>query len=738
MEGSIASRARLPRATQMTVARLEATTQMRPELREPTERSSPFHQLVVTLATRKWFLLAIAVLGGILAGMAGFARPVLFEATTQVIIDAPSGGNAPGGTASAQDLLDSSIDDHLTMLSSQAHLRRVLAALRKAEAANTAGKSISSPVWEEKPDTGSFMSTLLSRVWPQGKPVAGSPEAVDAAALKTLRNGMRVGQELRSRVITIGFTDTSAARAALVANTFAQVYIDDLAQKRRASDQLELQSLVASLPQVQGNLVDATDRLETYRLTHGAVDQSAASNAANETAELSRQIALSKADLSASESRLRHIDDLRKAGASVSQMAEEIGSPVLADLVARQTAGTAGEDLGKAIELELEQDIARIAAETDVYRAQVAALEERKRVLDTAATDTASQLAGLRALEPQVAIVTQRYNDLLGRQQDLMRRIEAPSPGVAVLSAAWPPSSPKTLSPIFLIPPGMIAFGLMGAVFVIIRDSFNQTLRSEAEAEAELGIPCIGLLPKVSEVHAKQLRHLVLGQRNSPFSRAVTSVLVTAAPTQGRGRSPHIILATSSTQDDGKTELAWSLALAATRLGGRVIFIDLDRKDMRLTNEFRGEFSTVVAHNTFGDYVSDRCVLQDAITRMPEIGIDLMTAPAASDDLLTLLSTVDKSQFTDELLSVYDIVIINGPLGLGGPETRLLKRWAGAVLFAVRWARTRRGIARGVLDSLRAGGSATVPVGSVLTQVNLRKHAAYRLGDGADLLLARV
>ncbi|TPM93517.1 exopolysaccharide transport family protein [Mesorhizobium sp. B2-1-3A] len=736
MEGSIASRARLPRATQMAVATLDTNSRMRRPPREHMQPSSPFHQLVTTLATRKWLLLAIALLGGILAGLAGLTRPVLFEATTQVIIDAPSTGN-PGGAALVQDSLDSSIDDHLTMLSSQAHLRRVLVALRKAQDADAAGKSGISAV---PPATGSFVSNLLNRIWSQGKPAAGSPEAADAAdaaELKTLRNGMRVGQELRSRVITIGFTDASPARAALIANTFAQVYIEDLVQKRRASDQLELESLVAGLPQVQKDLVAATDRLETYRLTHGAVDQSAANNAANETAELGRQIFLSKANLSASESRLSHIEDLRKAGASVSAIAEEIGSPVLTDLMARQPAVADG-DPGSAITLEMEQAIAHIAAEANVYRAQVAALEDRKRVLDAAVADTASQLSGLRALEPQVAIVTQHYNELLGRQQDLIRRIAAPSPGVAVLSTAWAPSNPKTLSPIFLIPPGMIVFGLMGAVFVLIRNNFNQTLRSEAEAEAELGIPCIGLLPKVSGLHARQLRHLVLGQQNSPFSRAATSLLVTAAPTQGRGQPPHIILVTSSIQDEGKTELAWSLALAATRLGGRVLFLDLDRKDVRLTNEFRGEFSTIKAHNSFGDYVSERCALQDAITRMPEVGIDLMAAPAPSDDLLTLLSTVDKSQFTDELLSVYDVVIMNGPLGLDGPETRLLKRWADAVLFAVRWDRTRRSIARGVLESLRGGGSVAVPVGSVLTQVNLKRHGGYRLGDNADLLLAKV
>src|SRR6478672_6300757 len=100
MEGSIASRARLPRATQMAVATLDTNPRMRRPPREPAPPPSPLHQLVVTLATGKWLLLAVALLGGILAGLAGFTRPVLFEATTQIIIDAPSTGTA-NATATA-------------------------------------------------------------------------------------------------------------------------------------------------------------------------------------------------------------------------------------------------------------------------------------------------------------------------------------------------------------------------------------------------------------------------------------------------------------------------------------------------------------------------------------------------------------------------------------------------------------------------------------------------------------
>ncbi|MER8966778.1 exopolysaccharide biosynthesis protein [Mesorhizobium sp. M0808] len=737
MEGSIVSRIHLPRATEMHVPTREINPRMRPFLREQVDAQTPFHQLLITIARRKWFLLAMVILGGVLAGLAGFVRPVLFEATAQVIVDAPGRNAAPGGADSAQEMLDASIDDHLTMLSSQGHLRRLVAALRETKIGNIAeqgddvGNSRAAPVGGNLQNIRTFAAGLLERIWPQGR-----PEAADAAELKALRKGMRVGQELRSRVITVGFTDDDPARAALVANTFVQVYIDDLAQKRRASDRLELASIVASLPVVQSDLAKATDRLEKYRLSHGAVDQGAADNAAKETAELSQQISLSKADLSATESHLQHIEALREEGASVAALAEAIGSPVLADMAARQANDNADAGLSTAINGEIEQGTARIAAEGNIYRAQIAALEGRKNVLDAVVADTAGRLSGLRALEPQVSILTQRYNQLLTQQQDLVQRIATPLPGVSILSAAWPPTNPKTLPPIFLIPPGMIVFGLIGGVFVLVRSRLNQTLRGGAEAEAALRVPCLGLIPEAPTIHAKRLQQLVLGQQNCSYSRAVTSLLVTVALNKARGRASHVILVTSSVRHDGKTELAWSLALAATRLGGRVLFLDLDGTGARLTNEFLNEFGAFKPHKSFGDYMSDRCPLHDAVTGMPEIGIDFM-ALAPSEDLLPQLSMIDGSLVTDELRSMYSIVIINGPLGLGGPEARLLTGWADAVLFAVRWARTRRSIARGVLQLLTEDETAQVPVGSVLTQVNLRKHAGYRFGDSADLLLER-
>ncbi len=737
MEGSIVSRIQLPRTAEMHLAMREPNPRMRRPLRDPGEAQTPFSQLWITIARRKWFLVAMALLGGVIAALVGFSRPAQFEATTQIIVDGTV--RSTGDGAAGQDMLDTSIDNNITLLTSPGHMRRVAVALGKIEieaqneADNTAGQgTLPTPSVKKQ----SFAAELLERIWHRGDDVKLSPATADAAELKILRRGIRVGQELRSRVITVGFTDVDPVRAALVANTFAQVYVDDLAGNSQAADKAELVAVAAALPRLQSDLAQATDRLEEYRLTHGTVDQGAMDNAARETADLNQQISMSKASLSGVESRLQHIEDLQASGAPIASLADAIGSPTLTDLVTRQAKDPADQSVGAAIKLEIQQGIAGISSEANIYRAQVAALDERKSVVDAVVADTAGRVSGMRALEPTVAILTQRYNELLTRQQDLTRRIASPSPGVAIISAAWPPTVPKSLSPVYLIPPGIVVFGLIGGVLALLGNRLDRTLRGEAEAEAALGFPCMGLLPKTSRLHARRLQSLILGQRNSTFGRAALSLLINAVPQPVTGRSSQIVLVTSSGENDGKTELAWSLALSATRLGGRVLFIDLDPHDQQLTDDFVSEFGISKPRKTFEDYVKGRSGLDDVVVSLPEIGMDFMAAPIVSDDLLKLLFEVDEPRhLADRLGAEYDLVVLNGRPALEGPESRLLTSWADSVLFAVRWARTPRSIARNILGALQPDGPRSVPVGIVLTEVNLKQHAKHRFGDSGDLLL---
>lgn len=698
-------------------------------------------------------MLSMAILGGLLAGFVGLMRPSLYEASTQMIVDLP-GNPAPAGTANAsQDTLGAIVDGHLTILSSEAYLRNVLAALRKADTNQNLARpapvgvepnSLHGAILAAAQKVRAAAGSLLSWVWSGRQNTPATPEAAEAAALKALKDGLRVGQELRSSIITIGFTDRDPVRAAQVANTVATLYAESVVQQGRASDQRELASIVSRLPEMQDELAQATDQLQTYRFTNDAPDRASADGGSREIADLGRQTSLVKANLADVEARLEQVRSLRDSDASLADLAKAIGPAAQIDPAAGTaiTASTPQADengLNKRLSVkdEIDRQIARLDAERQVYQGQIVSLQQQGDALKAASANAVSGLSDLHALELKVEVISQRYNDLLARQQDLQQRIEFPRPNVAVLSEAQPPTRPITLSPIFLVPPGMIVFGLGAAVFALARRHFDRTLRSEAEAEAALGIPCAGLLPRIVQPSARRLCGLLLGQPTAPYTRAVGSLLISLA--NARLRLPGVILIVPSDKGDDKTLLAWSLALTATRLGERVLFVDFDQQEKQITREFRDAFSTSRSGSSAADFLIGSNALSETVEDMAEIRVSFMPAPPISHDVLHLVSTVDGAKIMDKLREQYSLVILNGPSGVARPEARLMTGWVDAVLLAVRWGKTPRNIARTVLEFIGIGENLpwnlpASPV-SVLTQVNLKQHAGYRFGDSGDLLL---
>ena len=78
-------------------------------------------------------------------------------------------------------------------------------------------------------------------------------------------------------------------------------------------------------------------------------------------------------------------------------------------------------------------------------------------------------------------------------------------------------------------------------------------------------------------------------------------------------------------------------------------------------------------------------------------------------------------------------MIIDTPPVLGLPDVMALSAAADAILFVVRWDRTRRDAVAAALKQL-ADVSAEV-AGVVLNQVDMKKHASYAYGDAGQYYL---
>ena len=248
--------------------RIRSLTVLSPDLAESgSDRSAAPDDGVHTLkrvldSIRKYKRLVrtIIVVGTLLVAAISFLIPASYLATAQLAVDVRQSGAAdavgPSGAASAA-AEESIIDTHVTVLLSDAYLRRLLPTFSELE---NAKHSAGTGTWLQE------LRTLVGGAWSAAEGLIRKREPEDVAALSALKRSLKAGQERRSKIISVTFADSDPQRAADTANTVAQSYVDEVARQKQNSVELALDALAAQSSRIQHDLAKAEGELKSYRL----------------------------------------------------------------------------------------------------------------------------------------------------------------------------------------------------------------------------------------------------------------------------------------------------------------------------------------------------------------------------------------------------------------------------------------------------------------------------------------
>jgi succinoglycan biosynthesis transport protein ExoP len=387
--------------------------------------------------------------------------------------------------------------------------------------------------------------------------------------------------------------------------------------------------------------------------------------------------------------------------------------------------------------IEMDRLASRLAElNADIQRSTADVQDVVRQKLDAAnAADSGKIDQRLQQLRSEATAKGQLQQALLRRQQQLRDQGESIAPDVRVLSLAAIPDRPSSSSPFLYILPALIIFLTCGAGLSVILERFDRRLRSEDEINKALGIPCIGLIPRVAEAGRDcPLHHYLLANPHSAFAEALRSTAA-AMHLSSQRHPPRVILITSSLPGEGRTTLSVNLSTCMALLRQRVLLIDLD------LDHSSGPICAA-DHRRPGivDVLLNGDSTAEAIHRLPELGIDYLPMPKrlASPQMLTRGTQME--HLLNEALGDYDCIMINTPPLLGSTETRLLARFADQILFVVKWGSTTRELAQNALGQLRSSDHSSRHqrrrLSALLTQVDLAKHALYGYGDIGDYLLS--
>jgi capsular exopolysaccharide synthesis family protein len=279
--------------------------------------------------------------------------------------------------------------------------------------------------------------------------------------------------------------------------------------------------------------------------------------------------------------------------------------------------------------------------------------------------------------------------------------------------------------PNYMIALPLAALGglLLGITSAFIRRSLDHSISVPDEVEEAVQLPVVAHVPLFENSKSASIvspgSSLLVDAPESPFSEAFRSLrtaLVFSAP-QRLGKA---LLITSPVSCDGKSTIAYNLAVAFAQDNGRVLLIDGDMRNAEL-------------HRLFG--VSNERGLSQALASQAKTlqGLtfqhgkfeNLHLLPGGSKPLLPieLFSTTAFDRLLVEARSSYDWILIDSPPFLPFADAAVLSSKVDAILPVLRSGVTSKQMlmtTTGVLRRMRAP-----VVGLVLNGVKDRLMAPY-------------
>ena len=240
--------------------------------------------------------------------------------------------------------------------------------------------------------------------------------------------------------------------------------------------------------------------------------------------------------------------------------------------------------------------------------------------------------------------------------------------------------------PIIPISPNLLKNSVSGylmslfAVFCIVlyRSLRFETIVGIAELNT-LDKSTMGYLPRVQNI--KKGFHLLQNYIEDSESGFSESVRMLRTSIISKFKKHTTILVTSGSSGDGKTTVAFNLALSLEN-HHKVLIIEADTKRPSVVKafyQFEGK-----GNLGFSDLITNQARFEETIVRVPGTNLDLITAGENRIDITDAVTTEQLKSFFTTLASIYDYVIVDSPPVLPVADTLVIGQAVDYTLFVVR------------------------------------------------------
>jgi capsular exopolysaccharide synthesis family protein len=320
------------------------------------------------------------------------------------------------------------------------------------------------------------------------------------------------------------------------------------------------------------------------------------------------------------------------------------------------------------------------------------------------------------ALQREAASNRQIFESLMQRTKETGISGELKTSNIRVLDAAETPQFPATPNKKMNTLAAVFGGGVFAIGLAFLFEYLDDRIKSPAEIKSALGIPFLGMVPKVPDnpEHGAPL----LDRGVTPnFAEAMRTLRTNVLFSSTSGGSQSLVV-TSSGPGEGKTVVASNLAMALAQTGQRVVLIDADMRRPRVHEVFAEKQEPGLSNVLIGEVK-----IADALRSTSSASLWVLPAGHIPPNPAELLGSTRFADFITTLGEQFAWVIIDSPPIMAVTDAAVVAHVANGVLFVVGSEMTSRSVAQTAIEQLTTANARVV--GAVLNRVDLDHNAYY-------------
>lgn len=699
---------------------------------------------VLGVARRQgWLAVSIGVLGSALGLAYALTATPYYTASTKVLID-----NASAQLNQLNPFGDPT-QDNATVLSQVELIRSDKVVGSVADRFQVAADA------EPTTDPGLIGRTLdwmsLSFSLPWGRddataPLEADPEAASVRSRNRLAKQLEVKRLGMTYILDIQVTDRNPARAAMLANGFAEAYIEEQIAVRAQAATTARTWLKSRIEELTLEAKEADLAVQQFRARNQMIAIDGRRVDEQQLTELNTQLSAAIGRAAEADAKFNRIESIIESGDVRSLVTEALGSSIITELrqkylavdkQASELEALVGAKHARVLllreemrryEAQIFEELQRIResarSEREIARQQQADLERTVAAMSSTSARNNEVLVEQKSLEDRASTARTMLQTLLQRDQEAQQGQSFALSEARVISPAAVPQFPSYPNKKLITLAGLMLGLAAGAGLGYARETADRSFRNARQIERILGLPLIAAVPLLSEgrkrksgpkltlsksgeetvenadptaTSARLIDYSVTAPMSS-FAEALRSIKLTIDVT-ATASGGHVIGFTSSEANEGKSTLSKNFASLLALSGFRTLLIDADLRSHGLTRYIDRDNELGLA-----ELLEGRHSLEGVIRREGGTGLDVILSTIArriynSSELLSSPAMID---LLEQLRQRYDYVILDLPPIGPVVDTKAIAPSLDGLVMIVEWGVTRRYHVQQLLSAQRA------------------------------------